>query len=219
LAAIEHGHHEGGCAADHGHAHAPPGQRDHRFTWGGVFFGLTVHSLVDGVALAAAIAAEREHSEALLAGFAFFLAVLLHKPFDSLSITSLMLASGWSAGWRNAVNAIYALVAPVGVLAFFLGLEQAGESTAAILGGTLCFAGGACLCIASSDLLPELQFHSHDRFKLSVALLAGLAFAWTLVYLENQGHDHHLGRTAASGGNQREHDHHAGHKHGHSDDE
>jgi zinc and cadmium transporter len=33
------------------------------------------------------------------------------------------------------------------------------------------------LCIASSDLLPELQFHSHDRFKLSVALLAGLSIA------------------------------------------
>ena len=190
--AADVGHrHEGECA-EHAHAETRPGQHDHRFTWGGVFFGLTVHSLVDGVALAAAMAAESEHGETQFAGFAYFLAVLLHKPFDSLSITSLMLASGWSAGWRNAVNFAYALVAPVGVLAFYSGLQQSGEATSAILGGTLCFAGGACLCIASSDLLPELQFHSHDRLKLSLALAAGLALAWGLVYIENQGHDHHV---------------------------
>jgi zinc and cadmium transporter len=73
-------HHHGGKCDNHSHSHAAPGERDHRFTWGGVFFGLTVHSLVDGIALAAAITAEWGHSETLLAGFAFFLAVLLHKP-------------------------------------------------------------------------------------------------------------------------------------------
>jgi zinc and cadmium transporter len=216
-AAGEHRHHQGECAADHSHAHTRPGELDHRFTWGGVFFGLTVHSLVDGIALAAAIAAEWDHSEALPAGFAFFLAVLFHKPFDSLSITSLMLASGWSAPWRNAVNFAYALVAPIGVLAFYFGLEQASDVTAAILGGTLCFAAGACLCIASSDLLPELQFHSHDRLKLSIALAAGLTFAWGLVYLENQGHDHHLQSAPGShhhGDEQDDRENH-GHEHNH----
>jgi zinc and cadmium transporter len=39
----------------------------------------------------------------------------------------------------------------------------------------LAFSAGTFLCIALSDLLPELQFHEHDRWKLSVALLAGLA--------------------------------------------
>jgi zinc and cadmium transporter len=38
----------------------------------------------------------------------------------------------------------------------------------------LAFSAGTFLCIALSDLLPELQFHSHDRLKLSVALLAGV---------------------------------------------
>jgi zinc and cadmium transporter len=142
-----------------------------------------------------------------LAGFAYFLAVVLHKPFDSLSITSLMQASGWSAAWRNGVNFAYALVVPIGVAIFFLGLQQAGES-AALLGGTLCFAAGACLCISSSDLLPELQFHSHDRLKLSAALAAGLALAWVLVYVENQGHDHHLPAVhAEEHGGKAHHDH------------
>ncbi|MEX2141563.1 MAG: ZIP family metal transporter [Pirellulales bacterium] len=216
--------HNHGDIHDHHHVHdvdrdtpsRRPDRHDHHFTWGGVFFGLTVHSLVDGITLAAAIAADWEHGHAgILAGFAYFLAVLLHKPFDSLSITSLMLASGWSAAWRNAVNCVYALVVPVGVAVFFLGLQQAGES-AAILGGTLCFAAGACLCISSSDLLPELQFHSHDRLKLSAALAAGLALAWGLVYVENQGHDHHVQSLPAgehSGDSHHDHDHDDRHSH------
>jgi zinc and cadmium transporter len=189
--ASEHRHDHGDSHADNHHVHDVHAL-DHRFTWGGVFFGLTVHSLVDGITLAAAITADLEHGHTgVFAGFAYFLAVLLHKPFDSLSITSLMQASGWSAAWRNAVNFAYALVAPIGVAICFLGLQQA-EGSAALLGGTLCFAAGACLCISSSDLLPELQFHSHDRLKLSVALAAGLALAWGLVYVENQGHGHHI---------------------------
>jgi zinc and cadmium transporter len=204
----DHHHHAGEA-----HQHAPaarPGPHDHRFTWGGVFFGLTVHSLVDGIALAAAIAAEWDQGgDGLFAGFAYFLAVVLHKPFDSLSITSLMLASGWSAGWRNLVNLAYSLVAPIGLVVFFLGFEQADES-AALLGGTLCFAAGACLCISSSDLLPELQFHSHDRLKLSSALVVGLLLAWALVYVENQGHDHHHGPSvnrAVESPSQHDHEH------------
>ena len=39
----------------------------------------------------------------------------------------------------------------------------------------LAFSAGTFLCIALSDLLPELQFHSHDRLPLSVALLTGFA--------------------------------------------
>jgi zinc and cadmium transporter len=209
-----HDHHD-----KHGHRHGhdghdlssrAPGPHDHRFSWGGVFFGLTVHSFVDGITLAAAIEADWEHSQGgMLAGFAYFLAVLLHKPFDSLSITSLMLASGWPATSRAIVNFVYALVAPMGVVFFFLGLQHAGES-AAILGGTLCFAAGACLCISSSDLLPELQFHSHDRLKLSIALAAGLALAWGLVYVENQGHAHHVPSLHTGHGDDSDHDHNHG---------
>jgi zinc and cadmium transporter len=186
---------------EHDHAHAPHAHahnesafhNGHRaFTWGGVFFGLTVHSLIDGMTLAAVIAAEWDHGGAVLwAGFGYFLAILLHKPFDSLSIASLMIAARVSRGWRNVINCAYALVAPIGVAIFYLGLQKAGEAAPAILGGALCFAAGACLCISSSDLLPELQFHSHDRLKLSSALVAGLALAWGLVYLESQSHDHH----------------------------
>jgi zinc and cadmium transporter len=178
----------------HGHAgHGAACSAQHQpFTWAGVFLGLTVHSLVDGMTLAAVIAAEWEHEHATLwAGFGYFLAVWLHKPLDSLSITSLMIAANWSRGSRMLVNCGYALVTPLGAALFYLGLQGAEGSGAAVLGATLCFAAGACVCIASSDLLPELQFHSHDRLKLSAALVVGLALAWGLVFVESQGHGHH----------------------------
>jgi len=211
-----------------GHDHAltdrPRARDDHVFTWGGVFFGLTIHSLVDGITLAAAIAVEWDHVEgAMLAGFGYFLAVVLHKPFDSLSITSLMIASGWSSGWRNVINVLYAIVTPLGVALSFLVLQQAGSAADALVGGTLCFTAGACLCISSSDLLPELQFHSHDRLKLSSALVLGLALAWGLVYVENQGHDHHHSLSPTENSNRHDgHEHgaeeHSGHNHAEAHD-
>ena len=61
----------------------------------------------------------------------------------------------------------------------------------AVLGQVLGFAAGAFVCIATSDLLPELQFHRHDRLSLSLALLAGIVLAWSTIFLEaGHGHSH-----------------------------
>jgi zinc and cadmium transporter len=68
-------------------------------------------------------------------------------------------------------------VSPLGAVLFNFGASHFAGSNAALLGSALAFCAGTFLCIASSDLLPELQFHSHDRFKLSLALLSGLAIA------------------------------------------
>jgi zinc and cadmium transporter len=54
----------------------------------------------------------------------------------------------------------------------------------AFLGGALAFCAGTFLCIACADLLPELQFHSHDRLKLSLALAAGLGITVVLGQVE-----------------------------------
>jgi hypothetical protein len=39
--------------------------------------------------------------------------------------------------------------------------------------------------------LPELQFQSHDRLKLSLALAAGLVVAVLIGQFGISGHDHH----------------------------
>ena len=53
-----------------------------------------------------------------------------------------------------------------------------------IASAALAFSAGVFISIALSDLLPEVQFHSHDRLKLSAALLAGALVAWGIGFAE-----------------------------------
>lgn len=207
---VEGGHHHHHDA--HGHQHA------HHLSWVGVAFGLSLHTIIDGVALGASVQAEAaHHSEGvILAGLGVFLAVLLHKPLDSLSITSLMAASGWSSRSQMLVNLAYASLCPLGALGFYFGVEQLGGEQQAIVGRALAFAAGVFLCISLGDLLPELQFHTHDRAKLSFALLLGIGLAYGIVFLEPE-HVHHHGAGAAEEVHDHEHDH--GHDHSHDHDE
>jgi zinc and cadmium transporter len=43
---------------------------------------------------------------------------------------------------------------------------------------------GAFICIALGDLLPEVQFHSHDRVRLTLLFLLGIGLAMTLGWFE-----------------------------------
>ena len=160
---------------------APP--HPHSLGWVGVAIGLSIHSAIDGVALASSTLAEEEHGA--VAGIGTFLAVFLHKPLDALAITSLMAASGWPSRTRRIVNVGFALICPLGAALFSLG---AGTGSDALLGAALAFAAGAFLCISLGDLLPEVQFHRHDRLKLSLALLLGVAIAYGVTFLEHGMH-------------------------------
>jgi zinc and cadmium transporter len=63
---------------------------------------------------------------------------------------------------------------PAGVGVYFLGQRWLAPVAApGYTAGALAFSAGTFLCISLSDLLPELQFHAHDRIALSAALLAG----------------------------------------------
>jgi zinc and cadmium transporter len=145
--------------------------------WGSAAFGLAVHSLVGGVALASAVAADYQVRAGLgAAGLGVFVATLVHKPADALTITSLMMRGGAPRREAHLLNLGFALMIPLGVVLFAAGLAGARPGAVAVwTGGALAFSAGTFLCIALSDLLPELQFHSHDRLKLSIALLAGIA--------------------------------------------
>ncbi|MCZ6837253.1 MAG: ZIP family metal transporter, partial [Planctomycetota bacterium] len=114
----------------------------------------------------------------------------LHKPFDAMAIGTLMSVGGRSLMARHVVNALFALAIPLGAIMLHLGLSVEVTNQPALLGATLAFSAGMFICIALSDLLPELQFHQHDRLKLSAALLLGLALAWGVANLESQGHAH-----------------------------
>ena len=165
------------------HAHSLAGKSAQQLSWIGTALGLSLHSLLDGLALAAAVeSGARGHVK--LAGLGVALVVILHKPFDAMAISTLMTAGGSSRLSRHILNGLFALVSPVGAVLFYFGASQFAGSDVAFLGCALAFCAGTFLCIASSDLLPELQFHSHDRFKLSAALLAGLTVAVLIKQIE-----------------------------------
>ena len=164
-------------------------------TWGGAAIGLTLHSLVNGAALTASILAEANGENRGLAGLGVFLVIALHKPFDAMTIGTLMAISNRPPALRHLVNVLFALSIPVGAAIFYVGVIHPAQPNSIILGCAIAFAAGTFLCIAMSDLLPELRFHEHDRFMLSLALIVGLALAWGVDRLESKGHDHGHGTT------------------------
>lgn len=214
LCGRDHDHdHSQDCLSKHDHDHDSGHHHSHHpaqgASWIGIFLGLSIHTLIDGGALAANVEADALHSGecmAWLLGLGTFLGVVLHKPLDSLSITTLMAAGGWSKRSRMLVNLGYALMCPLGAAAFYFGLQQMGTFHDVILSGALAFSAGVFLCISLSDLLPEVQFHSHDRMRLSFTLLLGVLLAFLIGYLE-PAHTHGHG-----GGGSHSHDH-SHHKH------
>ena len=151
----------------------------------GVALGLGAHAVTEGVALGASIQTGSPHeSEGVLPGLAVFLAIMLHKPLDAYSIIGMMKSAGHGRRARTAANVGFAMLCPSVALASFWGVGLFGPDQASVVGCALAFAAGAFLCIALSDLLPEIHFHSHDRGKLILCLLVGIGLAYALHYVE-----------------------------------
>jgi zinc and cadmium transporter len=182
--------------AGHEYAHGHEEHASHRHTlaehsasqlsWAATTVGMSFHSLLGGVALGAAVATDGGPGGGLV-GLGTALVIILHKPFDAMAVSVLMAASGGSRFARHVLNGLFALVTPIGALLFYGGASHFFGSSPAFLGCALAFCAGTFLCIACADLLPELQFHSHDRLKLSIALAAGLGVAVFIGLLEESG--------------------------------
>ena len=169
----------------HDHDHDHSGHHHHhevnRLSWMGIASGLALHTLIDGIALGASVRADVGNPVILsLFGFGTFLAVALHKPLDALAITSLMTAAGWSSSSRNLVNVAFAVMCPLGAVLFLIGLDSFNGPQQEIVASAMAFAAGVFICISLGDLLPEMEFHSHNRIPLTIALLAGIAISWLI---------------------------------------
>ncbi len=165
---------------------APPHcHHAHELSWLGITMGLALHTLIDGMALAASVKAESTHRPFLsLFGFGTFLAIMLHKPLDAVSITSLMAGGGWSRRARFLVSIGFSAMCPMGALLFVFGIDQLGGYQDQVVCAALAFSAGVFLCISLSDLLPEMEFHAHNRLRLTAALLAGVLLAYGITFLE-----------------------------------
>ncbi|MDE0145166.1 MAG: ZIP family metal transporter [Nitrospira sp.] len=174
----DHGSHE------HAHDHQEHGYISvHPMSWVGITMGLGLHTLTEGVTLGTSIRAGVSDN-AIGLSLSVFLAIVLHKPLDALSIIGTMRAAGFGTHLRVLANVLFSLVCPVAALLTFWGVGLLGQWEEYVVGAALAFAAGALLCIALSDLLPEVHFHSHDRAKLTLAFFAGIGLAYMLHFLE-----------------------------------
>ncbi len=120
--------------------------------------GLSLHSLMDGVALAAALAAHGN------LGALMFAAILVHRIPEGGTIASIFLARGFGAA---------AAIAAAGVLAIATLAGAWGQELLKIpVGPTLAAAAGLAIYVASSDLLPEVQ--KEPGWKSTLAIASGL---------------------------------------------
>ena len=165
--------------AFHFHQHEPGPHRSQRLNWMGLALGLGVYTLINGVSLAASVEADAGRGAWRL-GFGTFAAIFLHKPLDAMPISILTTGREAAGRMRQIVNGTLAVLCPLGVALFFATLKQFPNHHRGLVGCGLAFSAGVFLCISLSDLLPELEFHAHDRVALSLALMAGVALAYVV---------------------------------------
>jgi ZIP family zinc transporter/zinc and cadmium transporter len=119
------------------------------------FLGLAVHTLFDGVAIAAGFMID----ETL--GVLLFLAVLLHKLPEGFAIASIVLATGRSGAAALAAGLALGLCT-------VLGAALTGFLAEAHVGYALALSAGVTIYVAASDLIPEVNREG------------GPALAWTV---------------------------------------
>lgn len=175
--------HEFSSVEGHHHHHGEQVTHVHHLSWIGIALGLGLHTLVDGIALGATMLGGTQGDVGMI-GLGVFLAIALHKPLDAMSITSLMEVGGWGARSRWGVNLLFAIMCPLGALLFYYGVNLLGSGGDQLVSAALAFAAGAFVCIALSDLLPEVHFHSHDRAKLTLVFILGIGLAYAIGSVE-----------------------------------
>src|SRR5262249_30982734 len=208
---MEH-EHEPGCEHDHEHRAAPSVSG-----WMAVL-GLTIHTFMNGVGLAGAVQNDLDKGSPatwVVPGLALFLAIALHKPADALAISTVLSIRGVSKSKVRLVQIGFALMVPFGAGVFMAtsgAIEQDMKNQ--LTGAALAFSAGTFLFIALSDLLPEVQFHRHDRVPLFLALVIGVLLMGFIALLEPHEHDEHKhGNAPTTGAHHGDHDEHEGHEH------
>lgn len=118
---------------------------------------LTIHSLLDGVAIAVGF----EASASL--GILTALAVLLHEVPEGITITGILIHSNTSKSRVMIFSTIVALATPFGAIGSYFFLKNISPN---VLGILLAFTAGSFIYLAAADLLPE----THRIHKRSNAL-------------------------------------------------
>ncbi len=142
----------------------------HRALWAATWVGLGMHSLSEGIALAAILRDPAVRTQLLFS-------ILIHKATEAFSLATVMRLARLGSVRSVVFLTLFALLGPLGIL---LGSEltSSGGALDQVVTG---FACGTFLYVAVCDLLPEV-FHGADRpmLKLASVGVGVLATATTL---------------------------------------
>lgn len=151
----------------------------HRSSGLAAFWGLSAHTLFDGVALGSAV------GEGI--GLTAFVAIAAHKVPSSVALSALLQHEGRSRGRVIFLAALYGLMVPLGAALFFL--VSSWLPLTRVSSRTLAFSAGTFLYIAVSDLLPHVSRHGKGgRLGSLAGLMIGLLVMLGLSWMG--GHEH-----------------------------
>jgi zinc and cadmium transporter len=111
------------------------------------FTGLSIHAFFDGLAISAAMQFD------YLIGVLVFIAILLHKFPEGLTIASIVLASGMERRYAFIASVAIGVATMLGILVVFLIAEVDGQA----VGIAFAFSAGAATYVGASDLIPEIN--------------------------------------------------------------
>lgn len=131
------------------------------------YLGISLHSLVDGLAVGASLGS-------LALSSVVFLSILVHKVPYSYSLGSLLRLGNRSQRRLVMMIALFALMTPLGAFLTHVLIRELPES---MLGYALGFSAGNFLFVATSDLLPQLKLHDRRERRQLLYLLAGAGLA------------------------------------------
>ena len=177
--ALPHLGHEHEEHLGHGHAeHAAESASEravHQIGGLSAFIALSMHTLIDGVALGTAVTG----GEDFALGGLVFLAIIFHKMPAAFSLTSALKADNYSNSRALSYLVIFNAMVPVGAILAFVVLFGLPVW---LLGAMLCFSAGTFIHVATSDLLPVIhRQHSGKQLLSGVVVLGALfmaAFGW-----------------------------------------
>ena len=127
------------------------------------FAALTLHSLVDGLVVAAGFGASA--ALGLVAAFA----VIVHEFPEGLSMAAIALGAGYGRQRAFLFSLVVALATPLGAVAAYAGVQGIADP---VLGLLLGVAAGSFLYVGATDILPQL--HQQRDMGTFVLFLGGL---------------------------------------------
>jgi zinc transporter ZupT len=126
------------------------------------FAGLTVHAFFDGFAISVGMQYD------FYLGLLIFVAVLLHKIPEGLTIASVMLAADHGRKTALLASMAIAVATMAGIVGGFFLVEVSRE----VMGLAFAFSAGIATYVGASDLIPEIN-HSRNRI-IPVLVFGGM---------------------------------------------